>query len=96
MPEDVEKELRIISLQPHFANGKIRLHRSQTVMIEQTKFWPEADHDDGPDALEKLFKLATQFAGEWAYHSGGSSRSDRRSNSRTSGGDDDGWDDDDD
>ncbi|MBP8277059.1 MAG: phage terminase large subunit [Propionivibrio sp.] len=96
MPEDVEKELRIISLQPHFANGKIRLHRSQTVMIEQTKFWPEADHDDGPDALEKLFKLATQFAGEWAYHSGGSSRRDRRSNSRTSGGDDDGWDDDDD
>ena len=100
MPEDVEKELRIISLQPHFANGKIRLHRSQTVMIEQTKFWPEADHDDGPDALEKLWKLATQFAGEWTYHSGGSSRRDRRSDGRnsrrTGGGDDDGWDDDDD
>lgn len=96
MPEDVEKELRIISLQPHFANGKIRLHRTQTVMIEQTKFWPEADHDDGPDCLEKLWKLATQFAGEWAYHGAGSSRCDRRSTSRSSNGDDDGWDDDDD
>ncbi|MDR2188918.1 MAG: phage terminase large subunit [Azonexus sp.] len=65
--EDVEKELRIISLQPHAANGKIRLHRSQGVMIEQLKFWPEADHDDGPDCLEKLWRLATQFAGEWRY-----------------------------
>lgn len=67
MPENVEKELRIISLQPHVANGKIRLHRSQAVLLEQLKFWPEADHDDGPDALEKLWKLATQFAGDWAY-----------------------------
>ena len=25
-------------------------------MIEQLKFWPEADHDDGPDSLEKLWK----------------------------------------
>jgi predicted phage terminase large subunit-like protein len=67
MAEDVEKELRIISLQPHVANGKIRLHRSQSVMTEQLKFWPEADHDDGPDALEKLWRLATRFAGEWQY-----------------------------
>jgi predicted phage terminase large subunit-like protein len=94
MPEDVEKELRIISLQPHVNNGKIRLHRSQTVMIEQLKFWPEADHDDGPDALEKLWKLATQFAGEWTYTSAAASRRDRRSTSRVSGNSDD-WDDDD-
>jgi len=67
MPETVEKELRIVSLQPHIANGKIRIHRSQGVMIEQLKFWPEADHDDGPDALEKLWRLATQYAGEYCY-----------------------------
>ncbi len=96
IPENVEKDLRIISLQPHVANGKIRLHRSQTVMIEQLKFWPEADHDDGPDALEKLWKLATQFAGEWAYHGAGQSRRDRRNTGRNSGNNDnDDWDDDD-
>jgi len=67
MPENVEKELRIVSLQPHVANGRIRLHRSQSVLVEQLKFWPEADHDDGPDALHKLWTLATQFAGDWAY-----------------------------
>lgn len=94
MPENVEKDLRIISMQPHVANGKIRTHRSQSVMNEQFKFWPEADHDDGPDALEKLWKLATQFAGEWTYTSATRSRRDARSTSRHSGNNDD-WDDDD-
>ena len=94
MPENVEKDLRIISLQPHVANGKIRTHRSHGVLNEQRKFWPEADHDDGPDALEKLWKLATQFAGEWQYTSAAASRRDRRSTSRASGHSDD-WDDDD-
>ncbi|MDR1349799.1 MAG: phage terminase large subunit [Zoogloeaceae bacterium] len=74
MPENVEKALRIISLQPYVAAGKIRAHRSQGVLIEQLKFWPEADHDDGPDALEKLWRLATQFGGEWSYASAASSR----------------------
>lgn len=98
MPENVEKDLRIISLQPHFANGKIRLHRSQTVMIEQTKFWPEADHDDGPDALEKLWRLANQFAGEWLYTSACTSRMNQRNTGRTgfTGGFSEEWDDDDD
>lgn len=94
MPENVDKELRIISLQPHFANGKIRLHRSQTVMIEQQKFWPEADHDDGPDGLEKLWKIATQFAGDWQYTSAASSRRDARSTRRLGSNTDD-WEDDD-
>ena len=40
MAESVEKELRIVSLQPHIANGKIRLHHAQGVLIEQLKFWP--------------------------------------------------------
>jgi predicted phage terminase large subunit-like protein len=96
MPENVEKDLRIISLQPHVSNGLIRLHRSQVVMIEQLKFWPEADHDDGPDALEKLYKIATQFAGEWRYTSAGQSRRDNRNTGRNSGHTtDDDWDDDD-
>ncbi len=89
-----DKGLRIISLQPHVANGLIRLHRTQRTLIEQLKFWPEADHDDGPDALEMLKKIATEFGGEWEYTSASRSRRDTRSTSRHSGNNDD-WDDDD-
>jgi predicted phage terminase large subunit-like protein len=93
-PMGRDKDLAILSLQPHFANGLIRLHRTQSVLIEQLKFYPEADHDDGPDCLEMLHKLAMAFSGEWLYTSAASSRRDRRSTSRSSGNDDD-WDDDD-
>ncbi len=88
-----DKGLRIISLQPHIANGLIRLHRSQTTMIEQLKFWPEADHDDGPDALEMLKKIASDFGGEWLYTSAGRNKRQARSTSRSSTPNDD-WDDD--
>lgn len=92
-PTGRDKELAILSLQPHVANGLIRLHRSQSTLIEQLKFWPEADHDDGPDGLEMLWKIATQFGGEWEYTSAGTSRNQRRSYSRQRQDEDD-WDDD--
>lgn len=50
-----DKILRIESLQPHFANGLIRLHASQHTLISQLKHFPRADHDDGPDALHMLW-----------------------------------------
>lgn len=58
-----DKNLRIESLQPHVANALIRLHHNQTVLREQLGFWPEADHDDGPDALQMLWVLAVSGAG---------------------------------
>lgn len=54
-----DKLLRIESLQPHMANGLIRLHPSQTTLIEQLRHFPRADHDDGPDALQMLWTAAT-------------------------------------
>jgi predicted phage terminase large subunit-like protein len=57
-----DKLLRIEALQPHMANGLLRLHPSQSTLIEQLTHFPKADHDDGPDALEILWKLATTFA----------------------------------
>ena len=57
-----DKNLRIESLQPYVANGQIRLHHNQATLKEQLGFWPEADHDDGPDALEILWKLANGSA----------------------------------
>ena len=91
---DTDKALRIISLQPHINNGLIRLHRSQSTLIEQLKFWPEADHDDGPDALEMLWQIAKQFGGEWDYTPAGGSRGQRRSTSRGNSDYDEDWDDD--
>ena len=57
-----DKLLRIESLQPHMANGLIRLHPSQTTLIDQLRHFPKADHDDGPDALQMLWVAATSFA----------------------------------
>jgi hypothetical protein len=93
---DTDKDLRIISLQPHVSNGQIRSHRSHTTLNEQLLFYPEADHDDGPDALDMLRTLAFQFGGEFKYTSAASSRSQSRSTSRRSSNnnDDDGEDDD--
>ena len=54
-----DKLLRIESLQPHMANGLIRLHSSQNELIAQLRHFPKADHDDGPDALHMLWMAAT-------------------------------------
>lgn len=71
-----DKTLRIEALQPHVKNGLIRLHPSQTTLISQLKHFPMADHDDGPDALEMLWKAATEGFGsiEFATVGGGGSR----------------------
>lgn len=67
-----DKLLRIESLQPHMANGLIRLHASQNTLIEQLRHFPKADHDDGPDALHMLWMAATSGAGVYAYEAVGS------------------------
>lgn len=55
-----DKALRIERLQPPIAAGLIRLHASQTTLREQLQQWPNAAHDDGPDALEMLWMLSLQ------------------------------------
>lgn len=57
-----DKALRIESLQPHMANGLIRLHPQQRTLIEQLRHWPKADHDDGPDALHMLWSICHRAA----------------------------------
>jgi len=52
-----DKLLRIESLQPHMANGLIRLHSSQTTLIDMFRHFPKADHDDGPDMVQMLWML---------------------------------------
>lgn len=62
-----DKILRIESLQPHVANGLIRLHPSQTTLIDQLRHFPKADHDDGPDALHMLWMLAVSGASNFDF-----------------------------
>ncbi len=61
--QHTDKAMRIESMQPHIAHGTIRLHRSQTTLFEQLRHYPEADHDDGPDALEMLWGIANSGMG---------------------------------
>lgn len=56
-----DKHLRIETLQPHMANQMLLLHPTQTTLIDQLRHFPKADHDDGADGLEMVFKLATSF-----------------------------------
>lgn len=51
------KENRIMRLQAPIKNGHIRFRRDQRILLDQLKYFPKADHDDGPDALEMLFNL---------------------------------------
>ncbi|WP_410499694.1 phage terminase large subunit [Chitinibacter sp. S2-10] len=64
---NTDKVLRIESIQPHMANGLIRLHPSQSTLIDQLKHFPMADHDDGPDALQMLWMAATTGFGQIDY-----------------------------
>ncbi|MDP8171538.1 phage terminase large subunit [Pasteurella skyensis] len=62
-----DKMLRIESLEPHIKNGLILLHRSQSTLVSQLEHFPKAKHDDGPDALEMLWKNAVSSSApiEW-------------------------------
>lgn len=69
-----DKLLRIESLQPHMANGLIRLHPSQATLIDQLRHFPKADHDDGPDALQMLWMAAVTRGMGMAYQGARSGR----------------------
>lgn len=58
-----DKALRIQRLQPPIAAGLIRLHASQTALVEQLRQWPSGAHDDGPDCLEMLWSGAVSHGG---------------------------------
>lgn len=73
-----DKDLRIESLQPHMANGLIRLHPSQATLIAQLRHWPMADHDDGPDALQMLWAAFVARMGGFEHKSSGIKRTGSR------------------
>lgn len=58
-----DKTLRIQGLQPYVKNGYVKFQKNQKRLLEQLKYFPMADHDDGPDALEGCVNLAAGKAG---------------------------------
>lgn len=53
-----DKTLRIQTLQPDIKNKYIKFNPRSKRLREQLKYFPMADHDDGPDALEGCRTLA--------------------------------------
>lgn len=53
-----DKTLRIQTLQPDVKNKYIKFNPKSKRLKEQLKYFPMADHDDGPDALEGCRTLA--------------------------------------
>lgn len=52
------KELRIFGMETYITTGTILFSRSQGVLLDQLKYFPRGDHDDGPDALEMALREA--------------------------------------
>lgn len=52
------KELRIFGMETYITTGTIMFSRKQTVLLDQLKYFPRDDHDDGPDALEMALREA--------------------------------------
>ena len=52
------KDIRIESLSPHIENGTILFSREHVLLLDQLGYYPLADHDDGPDALEMAWSCA--------------------------------------
>lgn len=58
-----EKDLLIEAISPHVNNGLILFKQQHTVLNTQIRHWPEADHDDGPDAVQMLWRMCLKRAG---------------------------------
>lgn len=58
--QTADKTLRIQTLQPDIKNHYLKFNKNHKKLLEQLKYFPMADHDDAPDALESCRTLATK------------------------------------
>lgn len=52
------KELRIFGMEAYITTGTILFSKRHTELLEQLKYFPRGEHDDGPDALEMALRGA--------------------------------------
>jgi predicted phage terminase large subunit-like protein len=77
LDNSVNKLVRIRRLGPHLAARRMRFKTGSPatrLLVEQLKSFPNADHDDGPDALEMALRLADEFASAPTFDDGLGSR----------------------
>jgi len=58
VPQTSDKTMRIQTLQPDVKNKYIKFNKKHKRLLEQLKYFPMADHDDGPDGLEGARTIA--------------------------------------
>jgi predicted phage terminase large subunit-like protein len=69
----VNKQVRIRRLGPYLASRRLRFKSDSpgtSLLVEQLKEFPAADHDDGPDALEMAIRLAGECLGQTTANDG--------------------------
>jgi predicted phage terminase large subunit-like protein len=54
----IDKVQRIQQLQPFIKNGTLQFDKNHKLLMEQMIYFPKTKHDDGPDALEMVFRLS--------------------------------------
>lgn len=66
----VSKPVRIRRLDPYFARRRFRFVDSPgtRILLDQLRYFPAADHDDGPDALEQALRLAIMIDNAMGDH----------------------------
>jgi len=66
-----EKRGRIALLEPKMRQGKVRLSRRHTELLDQLRQFPLGSHDDAPDALEMVVKAVNEPRAEvYVFDSG--------------------------
>ena len=60
---NVPKEVRVRRLTPYLSSGLFRFRDTPgtRLLVQQLQTFPVGDHDDGPDALEQLIRLAVKL-----------------------------------
>jgi predicted phage terminase large subunit-like protein len=59
-----QKLIRIRKLTPYLSTGRIKFRagsRGAELLVEQLKWFPTCQHDDGPDALQMVFELLSKL-----------------------------------
>ncbi|MFH0753671.1 MAG: phage terminase large subunit [Candidatus Omnitrophota bacterium] len=52
------KDFRIFGMETHITTGQVVFSYKHTELLDQLKYYPRGDHDDGPDALEMALREA--------------------------------------
>jgi len=59
----ISKEQRIFGMETYLTTGTVLFSRKHTTLLDQLKYFPRSDHNDGPDALEMAIRAAESRVG---------------------------------